>query len=49
MAVGEGDYTAWSRDRPYEENGRTGNKTKKGKPGMSSSSAMGGRGTDPRH
>jgi hypothetical protein len=42
MATDEGDYTAWSRDRPYEENGRTGNKTKKGKPaapGMSSSSA----------
>ena len=42
MAVGEGDYTAWSRDRPYDDNGRTGNKTKKGKQaarGMSSSPA----------
>ena len=42
MAVGEGDYAAWSRDRPYDDNGRTGNKTKKGKQvaqGMSSSPA----------
>ena len=40
MTVGEGDYTAWRRDKPYEESGRTGNKTKKGKAaarGMSSS------------
>ena len=42
MTVGEGDYTAWRRDKPYQESGRTGNKTKKGKAaarGMSSSPA----------